>query len=817
MNQKMSKLYIIPLILLLLTACGPEETLTPHISDAVENTPTIVPATNTPEHTKTEELPPPAPVSEELPQLPLVDDFEMGELLSGQDANASIGFITWSDGSAVSVQKVTVAEGDDLALPDQTTANTILQLNTEVASGGWSGFSHAFANAALDTWTPQDWSPYEGISMWLYGNATGGTLFIDILDNRNANSTGDDAERWTAEISDDFEGWQFIEIPFTEFSRKDIGNSAPNDGFTLTEIHGYALGAFGSANMGAQANYLDQVMLFGEAGERPVEISLAETSFRAKEGGAATIKLKLNKPADDTVSVQYMVMEGNASPEDDFSLPGDTVVFNPGEMTQSVKIEAVVDSLAEGNEQTLIVLYNPTGAILNPQSRAILTIRDSETIDPELVFDFNQPPPFLTTEGVTLTILSIEPDDAIMKFSDQVDKENILKVSYSAEQSPASFGPIFPAGQDWSNKTGMSFWYYGNNSGESVTLELLNNPANTTADISPEEWTLVWSDEFDDPPGTSPNPGIWQPEIGDGMLNGIPGWGNGEFEYYTNQPDNASTDGAGNLVITALQLEPESSNLMCWYGPCEFTSARLITWGRVEFEFGRVEARLKLPFGQGIWPAFWMLGTNLDEVGWPQSGEIDIMENIGREPATVHGTIHGPGYSGGQGIGAGYDLAEGNFSDDFHIFAIEWTPDQIEWLVDDQVYAKISAEDIPAGTEWVYNQPFFIILNLAVGGNWPGSPDETSTFPQTLMVDYVRVFGAPNTSERFTYSFVDDFDGWQQVVIPFEAFERSAEQPQDAPDDGLDLTEIWGYNFVLSPNTDSVLYLDKFRLETELP
>jgi beta-glucanase (GH16 family) len=212
-----------------------------------------------------------------------------------------------------------------------------------------------------------------------------------------------------------------------------------------------------------------------------------------------------------------------------------------------------------------------------------------------------------------------------------------------------------------------------------------------------------------------------------------------------------------------------------------------------------------------------MLGTNLAEVDWPQSGEIDIMENIGREPATVHGTIHGPGYSGGEGIGAGYDLAEGEFSDDFHTFAIEWTPDKIVWLVDGEPYSSLTSDDIPAGSEWVYNQPFFIILNLAVGGNWPGAPDETTTFPQTLMVDYVRVYGAPNSSERFTYSFVDDFEGWQQVVVPFDAFERSADQPDGAPDDGLDLAEIWGYRFVLPENPDGLLYFDKFRLETELP
>jgi beta-glucanase (GH16 family) len=135
-----------------------------------------------------------------------------------------------------------------------------------------------------------------------------------------------------------------------------------------------------------------------------------------------------------------------------------------------------------------------------------------------------------------------------------------------------------------------------------------------------------------------------------------------------------------------------------------------------------------------------MLGTNIDSVGWPKSGEIDVMENIGREPAMVHGTVHGPGYSGGSGIGSSYTLASGAFADDFHVFAVEWTPGLIRWLVDEREYRRTTPADLPAGTTWVYDHPFFLLLNLAVGGAWPGDPDATSTYPQQMVVDYVRVY-----------------------------------------------------------------------------
>src|ERR1017187_7491269 len=161
---------------------------------------------------------------------------------------------------------------------------------------------------------------------------------------------------------------------------------------------------------------------------------------------------------------------------------------------------------------------------------------------------------------------------------------------------------------------------------------------------------------------------------------------------------------------------------------------------------GRVEARIRIPYGQGIWPAFWMLGADVKRKGWPACGEIDIMENIGREPDTVHGTVHGPRYSGANGIGKPFQIAAGRFTDDYHIYAVEWTPERIDFLVDGQSYHTVAPASLPAGTKWVYDHPFFLILNVAVGGGWPHNPDETSVFPQTMLVDYVRVYrreGAP--------------------------------------------------------------------------
>jgi beta-glucanase (GH16 family) len=245
---------------------------------------------------------------------------------------------------------------------------------------------------------------------------------------------------------------------------------------------------------------------------------------------------------------------------------------------------------------------------------------------------------------------------------------------------------------------------------------------------------LVWADDFDGPAGSPPNSSKWGYDTGGG------GFGNNELEYYTTSTSNAALDGNGHLVITARKENPGGYN--CWYGYCQYTSARINTAGKFTQQYGHVEARIKLPRGQGMWPAFWMLGDNIGSVGWPQSGEMDIMENIGREPSVNHGSMHGPGYSGGNPLTGTYTLPGGAaFADDFHTFAIDWDPSGVSFSVDGNVYERHTPADTN-GNPWVFDHPFFIILNVAVGGNWPGSPDSSTQFPQQMVIDYVHVYAS---------------------------------------------------------------------------
>lgn len=238
-------------------------------------------------------------------------------------------------------------------------------------------------------------------------------------------------------------------------------------------------------------------------------------------------------------------------------------------------------------------------------------------------------------------------------------------------------------------------------------------------------WALIWNDEFNGADGSLPDSTKWTYDLGGG------GWGNGELETYTNSAANVQQKG-GNLVISATKTGTYFAT---------YNSARIKTQGLFSVEYGRIEARIKIPYGQGIWPAFWMLGSDIATNSWPNCGEVDIMENIGKEPTTIHGTIHGPGYSGANGIGSPFSFPNNaKFSDDFHVYAIEWEPTQIRFYVDDYLYATRTPAQIPAGTTWVYNHNFFIIMNVAIGGGWPGNPDGTTVFPQQMLVDYVRVY-----------------------------------------------------------------------------
>lgn len=239
---------------------------------------------------------------------------------------------------------------------------------------------------------------------------------------------------------------------------------------------------------------------------------------------------------------------------------------------------------------------------------------------------------------------------------------------------------------------------------------------------------LVWEDNFN--VDGAPDPAVWGYDIGNGAAQGIPGWGNNEQQFYTDRPENVVVEN-GMLKITALKENFQGS---------AFTSARILTKGKYQRKFGRFEARMKLPWGQGIWPAFWLLGDDANGTQvWPQIGEIDIMEYRGQEPTVVHGTVHGPGYSGGNAITKSYDLINDRFDTDFHIFGIEWGPGYINFYVDDVLYNQITPEDVTG--EWVYDDnDFYIIINLAVGGTFSGPPGINNVYPQTMLVDYVRVY-----------------------------------------------------------------------------
>ncbi len=236
-------------------------------------------------------------------------------------------------------------------------------------------------------------------------------------------------------------------------------------------------------------------------------------------------------------------------------------------------------------------------------------------------------------------------------------------------------------------------------------------------------WELAWHDEFD-------GPGIdrtrWAFDQG-----GL--WNNAELQFYTDRPANARIEG-GRLILEARRED---------YFGNDFTSARLKTAGLASFRYGRIEARMQVPAGQGLWPAFWMLGDDFSRVSWPGCGEIDIVEVIGREPATAHATVHGARFHGVAGIHRAYTLPRGALADAERVFAVEWEPGVIRWYLDDVLYQTVTPRDLPDPSGWPFEKPFFIILNLAVGGTWPGDPDAATPFPAQLRVDWVRVYRRP--------------------------------------------------------------------------
>jgi beta-glucanase (GH16 family) len=247
----------------------------------------------------------------------------------------------------------------------------------------------------------------------------------------------------------------------------------------------------------------------------------------------------------------------------------------------------------------------------------------------------------------------------------------------------------------------------------------------------PASETLIWSDEFSGPAGSAPDPSKWSIQTGGG------GWGNEELEYYTARAANVSLDGHGHLMITARRESYTGGDGVTR----EFTSARLQTKGLFATTYGRIEARMRLPAGAGLWPAFWALGSDIEDVGWPACGEIDVMESLGSDPFTLHGSLHGPE----EGAPRGYTLtasahSPSSLASGFHDYGVLWTPSAITFTFDGRPYSVRTRASLSPEQEWVFNEPFFLLLNLAVGGNWPGAPAPSTRFPATMLIDWVRVY-----------------------------------------------------------------------------
>ncbi|MGY6497476.1 MAG: Calx-beta domain-containing protein, partial [Microcella sp.] len=553
----------------------------------------------------------------------IVDDME-APLDQGRDGTIDIGWLQAQDaGTTMSYGQSTTPPAP---VPGSDDGNTVLRGTFNTSAFGV--VVRAFPNDTLTEWVPQDWSTYEGMGFWMYGNGTGTDLFIDVIDNRNPDSTTDDGERFSVAFTDNWTGWQFLTFNFDDFTRKEIGNGAPNDGFTLTEIHGYAIGTLRTP--GEVTYYVDDVLLYGERAEAPLAVAFDRAGYVVTEGEDATAIVRLNRVAEEDVTVDFEALETtartatedlSATADRDFVPVSGTVTIPAGEQTATITVPTIDDDKWEVDETFIIRLSNPS-IELGRISTATVSIRDNDEKDAFLIDDFEEFPWLLNVDGGALIdqreIASTDAD----ALPGQGAFEGVLDIEHAAG---AGISRTFPAGQDWSDAEGLTFRHYAEDGQRELTVGLTTgspNYAGTTA----EDWVLAWSDEFEGPAGARANPENWTYETGGW------GWGNDEFQYYTDSTDNAALDGDGNLVITVREIDPATTELECWYGPCTHTSARLITEGKQEFQYGRMESRVMVPGGSGIWPAVWSLGTDFREVGWPQTGEIDIMEFVGRLP-----------------------------------------------------------------------------------------------------------------------------------------------------------------------------------------
>ncbi len=688
----------------------------------------------------------------------MLDDFETDMLFIGADADGNdIGYVTWGDTAGnVELSLFTAQRGGQ--------TSSALNINFDIAA--WGGFSHVFNDG--DNWTGMDWRDYNAISFAFLGNNTGGVVQLEIFDNRNLELAGDSAERWFYRFADDAYGWRLLEIPFVDFQRRSDWQpaGAPDDGLGLDAVSGYAFSL--PAGIGSAFAIIDDVQLVALQGvASPVPAPAEETVAEAAPADLPPVPLNEALLAPMPAAEPVMVADYESGLQYVSQADGAAIGFVPwGDSTANAIIGAsqilpfteLAIPGASAPNQIMRIDYNigAWGGFTHAFSDGISWQSMDWTGHNALQFWLygNDSGRVVQVEIFDNRGLDSNADSAERFFYhllDDYEGWRQFTIPFAFFQRRADWQPG-GAPDDGFNLDAVWGYAFGFPAGvgaqtaylDSLMIVVVDDPSQIQIsgddsviefDIDESigwdsrEWQLLWSDEFDAAAGSPIDSQSWTCEVGGH------GWGNNELEYYTDRVENAAHDGAGNLVITAREETLDGSS--CHYGECLYTSARCITQDKVEFTYGRVEARIDIPNGQGIWPAFWMLGANFPEIGWPLSGEIDILENVG-EKNVVYGALHGPGYSGAGNIGHVY-RADVNFDEGFHVYAIDWDENVIRWYVDGELVNLTSAKDLD-GASWVYDHDFFLLMNVAVGGYWPGNPDETTTFPQEMIVDYVRVY-----------------------------------------------------------------------------
>ncbi len=692
----------------------------------------------------------------------LIDDFEMDELLLTQDSfNNDIGYVPWGD-----------APGNvELRLSEATRSGAqSMALTVDYDIAAWGGFSHVFNDG--ENWIGLDWRDYNAIAFWFLGFNTGADIQLEIFDNRNPEMDGDSAERWYYRFPDDSYGWKQVEVPFVAFQRRGDWQpgGAPDDGLNLDAVSGYAFGL--PAGTGDAFAIIDDVQLVFVAG---VGMPSAATAEAAPAADAAP---EPAQPAEVTLNEALLAEMAPAEPlliadfEDGVKLvkqaDGADIGFVPwGDstgnavigITQVIPFTGLARPEAAGHDQVLRVDYEIgawggfTYAFTDGRGWAAQDWTGHNAL--RFWLYGNETGGIIQVEIFDNRAPGNDADSAERYFYHLVDdyagwRQFSIPFAWFQRRADWQPGGAPDDGFNLSEVNGLAFGFPANVGARTAYLDdieiVVVEDASQVSVYSPETmseveidegigwdtraWQLLWSDEFDAAAGAPINGDNWTCEVGGH------GWGNNELEYYTDRVENAAHDGAGNLVITAREETLDGST--CHYGECRYTSARCITQDKVEFTYGRVEARIDIPNGQGIWPAFWMLGADFPEVGWPLSGEIDILENVG-EQQVVYGALHGPGYSGAGNLGHVYRNDDVKFDEGFHVYAIDWDEYVIRWYVDGELVNLISLNDLE-GKQWVYDHDFFLLMNVAVGGYWPGEPDDTTEFPQEMLVDYVRVY-----------------------------------------------------------------------------